>query len=859
MRFIGNDPNILDAFYKATASGSIAAGKPVMVTAPEDQQGSESSAFDVQAHYLSAVYDTSNDKVVVAYSDPGDSNYGKVVVGTVSGSDVTFGTPVVFESDTVTGNYSITSAFDSANNKVVIAYRDGGNSNEGTAIVGTVSGTSISFGSAVVFETGETYDLTATFDDVAEKVVIAYRDVSNSQYGTAIVGTVSGTSISFGTATVFESAATEYIFALAMPNWNNTSERRILIAYSDGGNGGGLTLITGTVSGTGISFGSARLADASLSYNPVMALMTSGDGINRAVCAYKDDGSSGNGKAFTVRAIDTTNNNESAYTFDSGNNSFSFPSAVYDASQQKVLLVYRDQSNSNQGEYVYATPSANGEALTFTTPALFFENLVSGVGQSIAAVYDPDSEKAVVAYRKPDLSGAAKTIFNDPGGKVKAIASVSASAGTSTLFHDASTGDLDVVYDSTAQKIVVFYQDIANSSYPTAQVGTVSGTSVSFGTATVIESQSGDGFSATFDSNAGKIVVAYRQSSTSGKCAIGTVSGTSISFGTPVVFENASVDNIAIAFDSDENRIVIAYRDRGNSNQGTAIAGSVSGTSISFGSASVFQSGSVTGGYGATYDATAQKVVIGFRYNSQGKAIVVDVNNTTLTYGTAVDFTSNNAIDISLTYDSTAGKNVFVFRDLTDTDGKAVVGTVTASDNSISFGTVQTFKDNAVDDPRVIYDSSSNNLLIVYEDTSGTTKLSFLTATLSGTTLTFGSSIDIISEDATSPRIAYDANAAKHVVVYSASAASDKGKYAVLTNSSTNLTSENYIGITDQAYTDGQDATVAVVGCIDRNQTSLTAGQQYFVQTDGTFSTTAGSPSVLAGTAISATELVVKE
>ena len=47
--------------------------------------------------------------------------------------------------------YNIASAFDSANNKVVIVYQDNGNSAYGTAIVGTVSGTSISFGSPVVF------------------------------------------------------------------------------------------------------------------------------------------------------------------------------------------------------------------------------------------------------------------------------------------------------------------------------------------------------------------------------------------------------------------------------------------------------------------------------------------------------------------------------------------------------------------------------------------------------------------------------------------------------------------------------------------------------------------------------------
>ena len=39
-------------------------------------------------------------------------------------------------------------------NKVVIAYGDSGNSFPGTAIVGTVSGTSITFGTPVVFESG---------------------------------------------------------------------------------------------------------------------------------------------------------------------------------------------------------------------------------------------------------------------------------------------------------------------------------------------------------------------------------------------------------------------------------------------------------------------------------------------------------------------------------------------------------------------------------------------------------------------------------------------------------------------------------------------------------------------------------
>ena len=860
MRFIGNDPNILDAFYKATASGSIAAGKPVIVTAPEDQQGSESSAFDVQAHYLSAVYDTSNDKVVVAYSDPGDSNYGKVVVGTVSGSDVTFGTPVTFESATVTGNYSITSAFDSANNKVVIAYRDGGNSNQGTAIVGTVSGTSISFGSAVVFETGETYNLNATFDDVADKVVIAYRDVSNSQYGTAIVGTVSGTSISFGTATVFQSTACEYIFALAMPNWNNTSERRILIAYE----GGGLYLATGTVSGTGISFGTPRLADASSSYDITMAYMSSGDGINRAVCAYRDDGSSGNGKAFTVRAIDTTNNNESAYTFDTGNNSFTYSSAAYDASQQKVLLVYRDTSNSNQGEFVFATPSANGEALTFTTPALFYEDAVSGIGQSISAVYDPDSEKSVVAYRKPNLAGAAKTIFNDPGGKVKAVTQSSATVGTPVVFDSNNVVGMFAVYHATAERVVIIYQ---RSNYVRARVGAVSGNTISWGSETTVESANSYPHGLSYDSGQEQVVAIYKDDGNSsyGTARAMTVnasgdsgSGNISSLGTPVVYNSATTyggGGNGIAYDINAGKHLVAFRD--SNNDGRGIVATLSGTSISFGTEATFQS--ATAYYiNVTYDEAAQKhLIFHNRGFSDGQAVVATISGTSVSFGSQSEFNSSNTGDnLRGAYDATSQKVVLAYRD----NGNGAAGTArvcTISGTSVSFGTKVVFESG-----QTAYNDTAaggGKVVVSYEDDSDSDQGKVVVGTVSGTDITFGSPIEFDPVDVEYTAIAYDASTGKFVIAYRDMDNSSRGAAVVFDAAPTNITSENYIGITDKAYTDGQDATVAIVGCIDRNQTSLTAGQQYFVQGDGTLSTTAGSPSVLAGTAISETELVVKE
>ena len=93
----------------------------------------------------------------------------------------------------------ISATFDSNSNKVVVAYKDYTNSNYGTAAVGEVSGTDITFGSSVVFNSATTYNISATFDSNSNKVVISYQDRGNNWYGTSIVGTVSGTDISFET------------------------------------------------------------------------------------------------------------------------------------------------------------------------------------------------------------------------------------------------------------------------------------------------------------------------------------------------------------------------------------------------------------------------------------------------------------------------------------------------------------------------------------------------------------------------------------------------------------------------------------------------------------------------------------
>ena len=60
-----------------------------------------------------------------------------------------------------------------------------------------MSGTSISFGSATTFETGIAQYTVAIYDSVNNKTNIFYMDGGDGDKGKGVIGTVSGTSISF--------------------------------------------------------------------------------------------------------------------------------------------------------------------------------------------------------------------------------------------------------------------------------------------------------------------------------------------------------------------------------------------------------------------------------------------------------------------------------------------------------------------------------------------------------------------------------------------------------------------------------------------------------------------------------------
>ena len=850
--FIGDGSQITNipaggGSLEATASGTLSDGSTVIVNADGTVSvvaqtettgagvGDLTTFESADSRHLSATYDSTNGKVVIAYQDYANSLKGTAIVGTVSGTSISFGSPVVFESG---ATYHIRTAYDSTNQKVVITYYDDGNSGYGTAIVGTVSGTSISFGSSVTYN-DFTDSNSVIYDSVNQKIVIAFRDNALSN-GQAIVGTISGTSISFGSPVEFESGNASQISATF-----DSTNGKVVIAYQDQGNSNYGTAVVGTVSGTSISFGSPVVFE-SASSNRFSSTFDSTNG--KVVIAYVDVGNSNYGTAIVGTVSGTSISFGSPVVFDS--NTVRYISATYDSVNSKVLIAFR---GSGETIGMISVGTVSGTSISFTT--MTFKNTQSDYN---AITFDSANGKAVIAFSDADnMQWYGKAlVFSTTGYPVHQL-------GSPTAFESASTDYPVAVYDSTNQKVVITYRDRGNSNYGTAIVGTVSGTSISFGTPVVFDTGSASHSGIAYDSTTNQIVVAFRDGGNSnyGTAIVGAVSGTSISFGSKTVYNTADSRYNTVAYDSSNNKVVIAFKDyTSNLQYGRAIVGTISGTSISFGSKVTLNSAN-TFPISAIYDPSNQKVVVAYQdygNSSQGTVRVGTVSGTSISFGSEVVFDSSASDTIGMAYDSTNGKIVLAYTDHTNNwYGTAVVGEV--SGTSMTFGTPvvynstgQTYYHSAA------YDSTNQKVVIAFKDNTST-QGAVITGTISGNSISFGSPVVYETSEMYYNAAVYDSSNDRVVISYMDRGDNDYGKSVVFSplTISNNLTSENFIGISDGAYTNGQTATIQIAGSVDDAQSGLTPGQQYYVQNDGTLSETADNPSVLAGTAVAATKLMI--
>jgi len=477
---------------------------------------------------------------------------------------------------------------------------------------------------------------------------------------------------------------------------------------------------------------------------------------------------------------------------------------------------------------------------------------------------DPSKTRQTQRVASGALTDGTAVIVNSDGTvSVVEEDNVTQAVGSSTVFESASVNYNNAAYDVGSGKVVVVYKDNGNSEKGTAVIGTISGTSISFGTPVVFESSTTNFSSVVYDPDSQKVIVAYSGTGSSlGYAKVGTVSGTSISFGSVAQFNSGITGNTVPVYDTTSDKVVIVYRDGSNSQYGTAIVGTVSGTSISFGSEVVFNTAD-TRDVSAVYDPDSNRVVVTYRdvgNSSYGTAIVGTVSGTSISFGSEVVFNSGYTTYTAATYDQNAQKVVVAYSDAGNSSyGTAIVGTV--SGTSISFGTEVVFESAASEYVSAIYDSNAQKVVVSYRDDGNSNKGTLIVGTVSGTSISFGTPVVFEAGHTQWTGMAYDETNKEIAIAYSDVTNSNYGTAVVFRNAytSTNLTAENYIGISSGgAVADTGNATVDIIGTVNKDQTGLTAGEKYYVQTDGTLSTTADDPSVFAGTAVSATKLIVK-
>ena len=441
------------------------------------------------------------------------------------------------------------------------------------------------------------------------------------------------------------------------------------------------------------------------------------------------------------------------------------------------------------------TVSITGAAAVGPGTAVRVDTNYATSGEGTASAYDSVNNKILAFYTTQ--SGAAYTPY-------LAVGTVSSTTTTWAYINTFNNGQnilsstMAAVYDPISQKSVVFYND-QSTGYPMAQVMTTnSGAYPTAGVITTIVSDSQVYIgSADYDSVSGKILVAVcKQNTTTGSVYVGTISGSTISFGTAQTYSPTGGTTIQSRLTCYNNKVVIIY---GNYSYRYVKAGTVSGTSITFGTQEML--------YGAagtlrSLDYSSSDNTYIATYNDSGSyAMAFTVSGTTITLGTQFTLDANS--NGSYVRYSPALKKFTIFKQLT---------------------------------ARVV--------------------------TLTGTTITTGGNITLLAEIGTNtpaPTIVYNsANSVYVMVGIDNTIGTGASVYAYVFHPAyTSLTSTNYIGMSSGTYSSGATATIQLAGSTNTSQTGLTAGQAYYVQPYGTISTTPGTPSVFAGTAVSATKIIV--
>jgi hypothetical protein len=727
----------------------------------------------------------------------------------------------------------------------------------------TLGGTGLAtFGAAnrAIFSSGTTTLTAGTLPTAAGGTGhTAYTDgqllIGRSSDGSLAQGTLTqGTGITItngsGAITVTNSAPDQTVSLTgsgtttitgSYPNFNIASaDQYVGTVTSVGGTGtvNGITL-TGTVTSTGSLTLGGALTDVNLTSQVIGVLPTANGGTNLS--------------------------------------SFTSGGAVYATSTSALTTGTLPVASGGTG---LATLTANNVLLGNGTSALqavapgTAGNVLISDGTTWTSAAAPASGGSIDATASGALTAGALAIINS-NGTVSAVSGSFSSytAGSEALLLNGSTinAQVSIQYDAASGRFFAGMSRSPTSNNPSVAVGTISGNTITWGTfyspasgagtqpqilykdgyvyffwvnsgtaglyatyqwtagtniLTLVTAQSditpisGSGISSLCSTNVpigdNRFVLAYRNNSdgNKGQAILCNATSGTVAFSGPTNFNVDATSNISIATISDDGgygRAVISFTDEGNSNRPTSVVGTVAfGFAFTIGpkvtqSASSFgvTFTSTVGLGGAVFCASAKNTS-----TNAGYGVIGTVSNSfysaTITFGSLVNFTASTN-ENNLTYDSVNNRIIVTFNNASDTLFSYNIGTFLGT--TLTWGTQQTFQASSGSYQRSYINPANGNVMIIYQDGNNG----------------FASS-----------------------------------QTPLIPTFSTNLTAINFLGVSSASYSNGQTATIKVIGGVDSNQSGLTAGLKYYARANGTLSASEGFGVTYAGLALSATKILVK-
>lgn len=445
------------------------------------------------------------------------------------------------------------------------------------------------------------------------------------------------------------------------------------------------------------------------------------------------------------------------------------------------------------------------------------------------------------------ISAAGISVALNSDGTVTQISgtTTSFSVGSGTTLPSTRTGDkASAAYDPVNQKVLLVAQ---YSSFLMGYVGTVSGTTITFGSEFQINSVSTTWSSVAYDTVNAKFMVSYVTANTlRGKVL--TISGTSITAGTETTFTNSAgyTGGTSIAYSPVAGKFIIMGCD-GSPNTSFWLA-TISGTSITENfSPSAAMLTNFLGNAISCNPATGtvalagRSAVVGATYPY---LYVVSVTSTTVTVGgglelataaaqeftTPIFFGSTTAgYGLAVVYQTTGTNNAILMKAGAEINGSFVLGGTYAYGSNYSASRTFVLAEN----------TAGSNIVIAWGDGNSGYAISLTAVVNPNGSVVFGSANNLFTptNSGNSPGLAY--NAVSGAMVYiGGNNSNSRYTVSVFVPDGFSSNAQSFIGLSTASAASGATVGVSMFANMNTNQTSLTLGSRYYVSYTGSVTTT---------------------